>query len=305
MLSCIKMTSIKNTVHRKGIKGTLKRMTKIITRYGFSSSKMAKNLLQFSKASPVVTWPITAKTLERHYKNIPKTSNVEYAVHGYVHIDYSKLSAERQKKHLQKTLQISHAYNTNVYGFRAPYLQWNNSDNNILKSLGFLYNSSHSIHWDVVPEKYLNKSYDMALNAYAPMDGSKKLSLPSIRKGMVCIPVSLPDDEMLIDRLGIKDQNLLSNVWMKILEQTNERGELFVLQLHPERFRLANHALTNLIKAAKQKPIWVTALKDVAKWWKIHSNDGWPENYKSAFCITGDIDVMSIWDYRFMREDKK
>ncbi|MBU4501131.1 MAG: polysaccharide deacetylase family protein [Nanoarchaeota archaeon] len=280
-------------------------MTKLITRYGFSSSKMTKNLLQFSKASPAVTWPITAKTLESHYTNIPKAPNVEYAVHGCIHVDYSKLSAETLKKHLHKALQIFHTYNINVCGFRAPYLQWNNSDNNVLKSLGFLYNSSSSIHWDVVPEKYLNKSYDLALTTYKPIDANQKQSLPFIKNDVVCIPVSLPDDEILIDRLGIKDQNILFKVWMKILEQTNERGELFVLQLHPERFHLANHALANLIKAAKQKSVWVTTLKDVAEWWKTHANDGWPENYKSAFCITGDIDVMSIWDYRFMREDKK
>lgn len=299
------MTSIKNTIHRKGAKGALKRITKIVTRYGFSSSKMTKNILLFSKASPAVTWPITAKTLERHYKNIPKTLNVECAVHGYVHIDYSKLSAETLKKHLHKALQIFHTYNINVCGFRAPYLQWNNSDNNLLKSLGFLYNSSSSIHWDAVPEKYLNKSYNLALTTYKLMDASKNPSLPFMKNGVVCIPVSLPDDEMLIDRLGIKDQNILSKVWLRILEQTNERGELFVLQLHPERFHLANHALANLIKTAKQKSIWITTLKEVAEWWKTHINEGWPENYKSAFCITGDIDVMSIWDYRFMREDKK
>lgn len=298
------MTSIKQAVKRKGIRGTTKRIIHIAKRYGFSSCKMKKNLLQLINLSPSTTLPITAVTLERHYDIIPHSDSVEYALHGYVHVDYSKLSSETVEKHLRKALQIFHTNKVDVKGFRAPYLQWNDSSTDILKSLGFLYNSSRTIHWDVVPEKYLNTSYNLALSMYASTDANKKSSLPYIKDGIVCIPISLPDDEMLIDRLGIRDQNLLYNIWVKILEETNERHELFVLQLHPERINLANHALTKLIKIANQKSIWIATLKDVAEWWKTHAKEGWPGKYKSAFCVTGDIDVMGVWDYRFMREKK-
>jgi len=58
--------------------------------------------------------------------------------------------------------------------------------------------------------------------------------LPRFIGNTLEIPASLPDDDLLFDRLGIRDDNLLAQTRGKILKQTHSRGELFTLQIPKE-----------------------------------------------------------------------
>ena len=297
------MPSLSYTLKAKGFTKTVKRARSMINRYGFTSKKMERNILDFvnlvEKYDAKATFPITARTLEKHGDFIKSVYNkrIEFAIHGYSHVDYSKLSAKEQSEQIKKAVEIFKKFGMTPYGFRGPYLQANDDTLNVLKKNGLLYDSSYSIHWNVVPEEYLKRnahSYNLALKLYEPKDAQTSF-LPYLRNGIIRIPVSLPDDEMLIDRLNIRNQKLLGKIWLKILKETSDKGGVFVLQLHPERIAFALDALKMLIGEANKKNVWITSLKELALYWMRNGNI--PNDYKSVMCITGDIDIMRLWDY--------
>jgi len=275
----------------------------MINRYGFSSKKMEKNILAYldllERYDVPVTFPIPAIILNKYITFLKslKYRELELAIHGYSHVDYSRLNAKEQSEEIKKAVEIFKKFGMTPYGFRGPYLQSNDNTLNALEEHGLLYDSSQSIHWNVVPKEYLKRnaySYDLALKLYEPDDAQTTL-LPYLKNGIVRIPVSLPDDEMLIDRLNIKDPKILGKIWLKILEETNEKGGVFILQSHPERIPFTFDALKMLIEEATKRNIWITSLKELAMHWIKIGNI--TDNYKSALCITGDIDIMSLWDY--------
>ena len=297
------MPSLSYTLKAKGFTKTVKRARSMINRYGFSSKKMERNIMDFVNLlveyDAKATFPITARTLEKHGDFIKSIydKRIEFAIHGYSHIDYSKLSAREQSEGIKKAVEIFKKFGMKPYGFRGPYLQANDDTLNALKENDLLYDSSHSVHWNVVPEEYLKRnahSYELALKLYEPNDAQTSF-LPYSINEIVRIPVSLPDDEILIDRLNIKNQKLLGKIWLKILRETNEKGGVFTLQLHPERLPFAFDALKMLIEEATKKNVWIASLKELAILWI--KNGQIPDNYKSVMCITGDIDIMSLWDY--------
>ena len=297
------MPSLSYTLKAKGFTKTVKRARSMINRYGFTSKKMERNILDFvnlvEKYDAKATFPITARTLEKHGDFVKSVydKRIEFAIHGYDHIDYSKLSAREQSEGIKKAVEIFKKFGIKTYGFRGPYLQANDDTLNALKENDLLYDSSHSVHWNVVPEEYLKSnahSYELALKLYEPNDAQTSF-LPYSINEIVRIPVSLPDDEILIDRLNIKNQKLLGKIWLKILRETNEKGGVFTLQLHPERLPFAFDALKMLIEEATKKNVWIASLKELAILWI--KNGQIPDNYKSVMCITGDIDIMSLWDY--------
>ena len=108
---------------------------------------------------------------------------------------------------------------------------------------------------------------------YNPLDGRTGVVIPRMHGDIVRIPIALPDDEILIDRLGIRDPNVISQLWSEILENTHERGHIFVLQLHPERLPICREPMEMLLdKALNSKgDVWVTGMKEVAQWWKEKS----------------------------------
>jgi hypothetical protein len=249
------------------------------------------------------TFPITGRTLEKHPDFIKGIydERIEFTIHGYSHVDYSNLSAREQSEQIKKAVEIFKKFGIKPYGFRGPYLQANDDTLNVLKERGLLYDSSPSIHWNVVPEEYLKRNvhlYNLALKLYKPSDAITSF-LPYSINGIVKIPVSLPDDEMLIDRLNISNQKLLGKLWLKILEETIEKGGAFIPQLHPERIPFAFDALKMLIEEANKRNVWITSLKELALHWM--KNGRIRNDHKSVMCITGDIDIMSLWDYKTRR----
>ena len=76
--------------------------------------------------------------------------------------------------------------------------------------------------------------YQNTLNDYDYKCPGNTISLPRFIGNTLEIPASLPDDDLLFDRLGIRDDNLLAQTRGKILKQTHSRGELFTLQIPKE-----------------------------------------------------------------------
>ncbi|MFX1475660.1 MAG: hypothetical protein ACFFCO_09345, partial [Promethearchaeota archaeon] len=123
-------------------------------------------------------------------------------------------------------------------GFRAPYLSRDDNLRAAAEAIGFAYVSNQPILWDVLEgESYSptdHAAYERAIDFYQPWLAKDRPSLPRLHNQLVEIPVSLPDDEMLGDRLR-GGTGLVERAWRRILAETYQRGELFTIQLHPER----------------------------------------------------------------------
>lgn len=230
------------------------------------------------------TFPVTAKILSRHPDLIKKFSDAgaEFAVHGYKHIDYTKSSADVLFQHLQKATKIFERHNIAFLGFRFPYLRWDKEHLDIIRNYPFKWDSSLCILWDVFKNMPFEKrkwiTYQSVLSQYDYRDSRSYVSLPRFLNNseVLEIPVSLPDDDLLFDRLNIKNEKILGQIWGDILRQTYLRGEIFTLQLHPERISMFKKALESVVQTAKQlnPKVWISSLDAIYKWWNERSEFG-------------------------------
>ncbi|MCK4306796.1 polysaccharide deacetylase family protein [candidate division WOR-3 bacterium] len=254
--------------------------------------------------------PVTAIILERHPEIIRNLQDkgVELAVHGYVHTDYTELSREKQLEHFEHAIKIFKKQGIRFRGFRAPYVKWNEDTMAAIHELGFLWESSKTVMWNVLDDYEASlpkknwEAYKKVLKLYNPVDAFAHPVLPEIKGNFVEIPLSLPDDEMLVDRLHLP-QEKIKEVWQKILSLTYERGELFTLQVHPERFPFLREEIKSVIEQARMynPKIWIASLDEIARWWgKKEKKTRWPNGARSCLSITGDIDALTLFDF-FMR----
>jgi aromatic ring hydroxylase len=83
----------------RGIRNLISRIITVLCRFGLSSKRFEKRLKKYyeitNKADCLPTFAITAIVLARNPDYIKELSRkgVEFAVHGYVHIDYKVLSS--------------------------------------------------------------------------------------------------------------------------------------------------------------------------------------------------------------------
>jgi peptidoglycan/xylan/chitin deacetylase (PgdA/CDA1 family) len=253
------------------------RLLRIMKRYGFSSKKMRSKLQIYLetalKHDATPTFLITANLLEKHVQAISGLIEMgaEFSIHGYDHVDYSKLTAERMATDLRKAVSLFRRNSLSCSGFRFPYLSYNQECLNQLGNSGIRWDSSFCVHWPVkneaeYEERYYSRYKEM-LSRYNYRNVDDCLSLPQLHNGILEIPVFLPDDDLL-ERLGITDKEVVARIWNEILEWTHSKGELFTLQLHPERVAIYKDALEGLLDKAKSlKPsIWLTSLGSLYEW---------------------------------------
>jgi hypothetical protein len=75
---------------------------------------------------------------------------------------------------------------------------------------------------------------------------------------------------MLLDRLDGETNGSVEYAWRHILSQTHRRGELFTIQLHPERIARCADGLSATLAEARTltPPVWLARLDKVAAWWR-------------------------------------
>jgi len=227
------------------------------------------------------TFPITALPMSRNpaFAHRLIDRGAELAVHAWSHIDLTTLDYEGQREHMGKAIELFREHAVPFTGFRAPYLHWNDDTMRVVEDYRYAYSSNLCIWWDVIDESALTPAQldglRRGLAFYKPQLASETRALPFRKRGFVEIPVSLPDDEIPLDRMYIDDAEFLGRMWLAIFEKSHERGELFTLQLHPERIDFFSNALRGLIGAARaSKPgVWIATLDEIARWWTDKSKN--------------------------------
>lgn len=279
----------------------LQRPFELARAFGFSSRKYARTLDRYrellEKHDVSATFPVTAVTLRRHSGVVRRLadSGHELAVHGLTHVDHSRLDLAVQTKRMTRARRIFRALGLEPEGFRCPYLWWNAHTRAAAARAGFSYVSN---------QVRIRGEYDSArVRRLYHVDGTATVSsLPSFRDGIVEIPVSLPDDFLLAERLSLPPE-AIADVWLAMLQEAVDAGEMFVLQLHPELLPRCGLALDRVLSAAGgDSRVWVTTMAEVARWWRRRPDPDalagvWPPGKRAALCVTGDIDCVTLRDY--------
>ncbi len=297
------MQSVLFSIRSKGLTKYLKRGQTILSRYGPTPSKMVRALDLFSQILDEfqcrATWPTTAVAIERNGPAMEKyvERGIELAIHGYRHIDHSQLALKEQVALLRRARDVFAAAGIPAAGFRSPYLQFNEDAHTAACEVGLAYVSNQPILWNVLDGESLSPAahlaFERAIAFYAPWSASARASLPYLHGQLVEIPVSLPDDEILLDRLGGEGTGLAERAWSQILAETHQRGELFTLQLHPERIARCAFDLAAVLARARSldPPVWIARLDEISAWWLARSKaivtvaDAGPG--KLQLCLTG------------------
>jgi hypothetical protein len=268
----------------RGLRNLISRIFSVARRFGVSPKKFERCLQRYFEvthsAGCLPTLAITAAVLKRHPGYIRELSHrgVELMVHGYVHIDYQEVAREKKRQHFEKAINIFNQCQIPFAGFRAPFLRTNEHTTPILSNLGFLYNSSRALWWPINNidsySTYVKDNLNLLREFYQPLDAEKYLSLPRFKNGLIEIPVSIPDDEALVERMGIANPEEIGDIWVDIMQRIYDRGELFNFSLHPERIEHCETGLLKMLRKAGESspPVWMATLKEIAEWWQERSN---------------------------------
>ena len=298
----------------RGWRNTVERAVSVGQRFGLRQAPYVEHLTHFAHCMQEVdarpSFPISTTLLERYPElaGCLKSLPADFLSHGHTHVNYTRIPRHEQQRLIQKSREILSQGGFDVSGFRAPYLHW---DSDLIQTLAqnkFQFDSSAIAWWPL--EQFISltpmqkDAYEKARQFYEPyLNPAKHPAIPYFHEnGVLEIPVTLPDDEILIDRLGITNPAACGQVWLGILEKTHQAEGLFNLQLHPERIFVMEEALERLLQTVRSKfpDIWLTHLPEINRWWRQKSPlraAPWPDGYRSALCVTGDIDCVTLQDF--------
>ncbi len=276
------MSYIKHLLASKGATNILSRAFMIYRRFGFTRKK-SQNALQrileiTARHDCTPSFFVTAELLDNHWELIQQISEngTHIGLHGCHHIDYGCMSESAQRNDIAKGLSKFQERGLRVSGFRAPFLRANQETAKAVVANGIAWLSHSTMLFDgnaglkILDEAnglrhFIDAFYIARYNANEP-------SVPSWTSDCLDIPVSLPDDELLIDRLGIRAPQELTSAWLEMLNSSRRKGELFNFIFHPERTDLIAQPLDTLLKEAiSYGDVWVSSLDDIGRWWRERS----------------------------------
>ena len=274
------MNLVAFSIRTKGAHNFARRLWTVFARFGFSDARSRRTLLAILATvrqyggSP--TFFIPAVVLRRHPELINEIAlcGAEIGIHGYVHNDYRSLSDASQHQQTQQAMAVFHDVSLPFEGFRNPYLGWTDDAVRSFEQLGFTYDSNEAIVHDALDlsrlTPTLRSGFEKSLELFQAIAPSAYTLRPHFEGELARIPTSIPDDEMLFDRLRITDQVALGDIWRSVMARVYDLGGIYVLNLHPERGVLCKPALGRLLAFSQQQelPVWVASLREVEQWWR-------------------------------------
>ncbi len=274
------MNLVAFSIKTKGIHNFSRRLWTVFTRFGFTEAQTRRalltvvNILRQYHAAP--TFFIPAVVLKRHPALLAEIagSGAEVGIHGYVHNDYRTLSKDAQFAQTKEAVEVFQQTQIPFEGFRNPYLGWTDNSLHVFSELGFLYESNEAVLHEIIdPDSlppHLADGYRKSLALFQAIPCTPYTLRPHFEGSLLRIPTSIPDDEMLFDRLRMTHPKEVGNFWSRMMQQVYDLGGVYVLNLHPERALLCRAAMLALLSASQNQelPVWVASLHDIAAWWK-------------------------------------
>jgi peptidoglycan/xylan/chitin deacetylase (PgdA/CDA1 family) len=272
------MNPLEVALRGKGPFNLARRLMSIGQNYGVTPAKMeralallAETLHRFGCSG---TFPTVAVVLARHAHLFQKYQGrgLEFAIHGYRHIDYQLLPPAEQLTQLELAKQRFERIGVQAAGFRGPYLHTNADTLAAIRRQNLVYDSSESLAWELDNGRE-TPAYRHVLGFYGAHSTADYPSLPRLEAGLVHIPYSLPDDEALANRLELKTTEQMNAIWLAVLRRSYQLGELFTLGLHPERTFFCLAPLTAVLAEARRldPPVWIARLDEIAAWWQARA----------------------------------
>jgi peptidoglycan/xylan/chitin deacetylase (PgdA/CDA1 family) len=277
------MNLVSFSIRTKGLHNFTRRLWTVFTRFGFTEVRIRRALYALIETlrayGTAPTFFIPAVVLRRHPELITKVSygGAEIGIHGYVHNDYRLLSEHEQYEQTQQAISVFRSTQLPYQGFRNPYLGWTEESLRVFNALGFVYESNEAVIHDVIDQENLSpiikSGYEKSLALFQAIPPGAYTLRPHFEGALLRIPTSIPDDEMLFDRLRITNPYEIGHIWCKIMKGVYDHGGLFALNLHPERGIYCRQALDTLLSYARNLPrgVWLARLDEVAQWWKERS----------------------------------
>ncbi|GHO52454.1 polysaccharide deacetylase family protein [Ktedonobacter robiniae] len=274
------MNLVSFSIKTKGPRNFARRLWTVFSRFGFSETRNRRSLetliheLKPYQAAP--TFFIPAVVLQRHPRLLAdiEQAGAEIGIHGYVHNDYRQLSKDAQYTQTSRAIATFQQVKMPFQGFRNPYLGWSEDSVQVFTDLGFVYESNEAVLHDVVDQASLPPTildgYQKSLALYRALSCTTYALRPHFEDTLLRIPTSIPDDEMLFDRLRITSGEEVGKLWSLVMQHVYELEGAYVLNLHPERGVLCRQALSILLRTAtsQPRPVWITRLDEIARWWK-------------------------------------
>jgi peptidoglycan/xylan/chitin deacetylase (PgdA/CDA1 family) len=274
------MNLVSFSIKTKGPHNFVRRLWTVFTRFGLSEAQTRRALhtiiaaVQQYGAFP--TFFIPAVVLRRHPTLIAELAHhgTEIGIHGYVHNDYRLLNRSEQYEQTKQATSIFQGTGIPYRGFRNPYLGWTEESLQVFATLGFLYESNEAVIHDVINLDYfsplLRSGYEKSLALFQAIPFSAYTLRPHFEGTLLRVPTSIPDDEMLFDRLRITNPEEVGHIWSQVMQRVYDVGGLYTLNLHPERGILCKRALDVLLSYSRSRPlpVWLARLQDIALWWK-------------------------------------
>lgn len=268
----------------RGPRNALSRLLTIVERFGFSPRKSEINLSILmdvvERHGVCPTLLITAVTALRHADIIRglRDRGAEMAAHGYVHNDYASLSAEQQRRQVQAARTSLEGLGLAIRGWRCPYSRWNGDTLTALGAAGFEYDATPVYDWPAYQQERIplsddaREDYQRFVDLSSARDALTHVVLPTVVEGLVQLPMSIPQDEDMVDRLHL-DLDSMSRVWIRMIRDMRERGEIFVMCLHPERAALFAASLDAALKEARRVgDVWIAPCGEIADWWRTRDS---------------------------------
>ena len=277
------MNLVSFSIKTKGIHNFARRLWTVFTRFGISEARTRRALHSaldtMRKYDGAPTFFIPAVVLARHPKLIMEVAQrgAEIGVHGYVHNDYRSLSESEQYQQTRQAISVFQRTQTPYEGFRNPYLGWTEESLQVFTALGFTYDSNEAVLHDVIDldllPPHLRSGYEKSLVLFQAIACNAYTLRPHFEGPLLRIPTSIPDDEMLFDRLRITDPEEVGHIWSKVMQRVYDLGGIYTLNLHPERTIPCKQALDTLLSHTRNRPlpVWSARLTEIAQWWKERS----------------------------------
>jgi peptidoglycan/xylan/chitin deacetylase (PgdA/CDA1 family) len=270
--------TLSRSIRSKGGGAFLRRVGLITRRFGWTPAPLAQSMALYAdvlrEQQAPATWTVTANAARRHPEVLCpyRDSLVELGIHGWRHSDHQCSNLATQHAEVRRAAAELGQLGLQPAGWRSPYLRSGAGTLDEVGALGLRWEASASLEFPCARKHLLDArgadTWERAIGFYGAESWQTRLALPWVSGGVVRFPTSLPDDEMLVDRLNLPTAEMTA-IWLEMFNRTHADGELLVMQLHPERARDFAGPLAALLARARaaQPAVWIASLSELADWW--------------------------------------